>query len=91
MDKTDTYLKAEALIQMYQSGFLDGYKEADNPNAKYNDIVDKCKKAFERRFIKQVEGFIDGSNIRQALKKKDKKRNSKRNTKSLEKGHKRSN
>lgn len=46
---------AEALIQMYQAGFLDGYNRASGKHKIFSQIVDMCKRSFERRFVRKIE------------------------------------
>ena len=70
MKRQDREIKqdAHALLQMYQSGFLDGFKFATKTRKR--DVWDYIKKdvikAFEKRFINKKE---NGSNIRQKAKK----------------------
>ena len=58
--------EAQALIEMYKAGFLDGYT---NPvivqtNAEWAELNNNYKKAFDKRFGKQIT---------KELKKKEKK------------------
>ena len=72
MKKQDREIKqdAHALLQMYQSGFLDGFKFGTKTRKR--DVWDYIKKdvvkAFNKRYIDKKE---NGSNTRQKAKKRN--------------------
>ncbi len=59
--------EAQALLEMYKAGFLDGYKFASKTRIKkvWEWIKEDCKKAFDKRFNVKFKKGVDA----QALKK----------------------
>ena len=52
----------QGMVQMYQAGFLDGYNHSNSQNKKFRDIKDLCKKAFEKRFVKELQKLLGKQN-----------------------------
>lgn len=52
-------VEAEGLIQMYQAGFLDGFRHhLVNKLDKNTTLNVACKRAFENRFAKKIQRKI---------------------------------
>jgi hypothetical protein len=64
-----------ALMQMYQAGFLDGYNANSFKNKTWENIKEKCKKAFEFRFMKRIEKGV--RNVRRNQTRSSKRRSKK--------------
>lgn len=58
MNKAEAQDSGQALVQMYQSGFLDGYAIAKDMPVVFSEISEKCKKSFDKRFMRQLKKQI---------------------------------
>jgi len=61
---TEAEQEQRALIQMYQAGFLDGVNAYRKKNKLFVEIGDKCKRAFEHRYIKAMDKGVKKVNGR---------------------------
>lgn len=46
----------KAMIEMYQAGFLDGYRMGKGRKVYFKTLNNKCRRAFEKRFVINLDG-----------------------------------
>lgn len=53
--KTETASMAQGLISMYKAGFYDGINDGEKRYKANKAILEKCKRAFEKRFVQVIK------------------------------------